>query len=249
MKPATLSNHLLYLILALLCVSSIGCGPNFGEKLVIRKTEIYYKDGATKADAQRLGELLEKLTFIDGNRKSLQLVKRDDVWEFRMAVGKGGNSEETRQHMKLYCLELSAGCFDGDAVEVHICNPKLESKSVVKGLRGKRHQLESGKSVFYYKDVSLEQVINFAAIAFATQLDRGPDMSYHLSQSGDVIEIRVKHPAVENMQLARRANDAAVATSNRVFSGKQVDVLICDQLFNEKSRYSSVKKATAVPTS
>ena len=247
MKLATLSNPLLYLILALLCVSSIGCGPNFGEKLVIRETEIYYKDGATKADAQRLGELLEKLTFIDGNRKSVQLLKRDDVWEFRMAVGKVADSEVIKQKMKLYCLELSGGCFDGETVEVHICNQKLESKSVVKGLRGKRHQLE--KSVYYYEDVTLEQVLDFSAIPYATQLDPGVEMSYHLSQSGDVIEIRVKHPAVENMQLARPANDAAVATSNRVFSGKQVDVLICDQLFNEKSRYSSVKKAAATPAS
>ena len=247
MKPATLSNHLLYLILALLCVSSIGCGPNFGEKLVIRETEIYYKDGATKADAQRLGELLEKLTFIDGNRKSVQLLKRDDVWEFRMAVGKGGNSEETRQYMKLYCLELSGGCFDGETVEVHICNQKLESKSVVKGLRGKRYQLE--KSVYYYEDVTLEQVKDFLAIPYAAQLDSGDGMSYHLSQPGGVIEIRVAHPNADNKRVAGPANDTAVATSNRVFSGKQVDVLICDQLFNEKSRYSSVKKATAVPTS
>lgn len=245
MKRATLSNPLLYLILALLCVSSIGCGPNFGEKLVVRKTEIYYKDGATEADAQRLGEVLEKLMFIDGKRKSVQLLKRDDVWEFRIAVGKVADSEVIKQKMKLYCLELSGGCFDGETVEVHICNRKLESKSVVKGLRGKRHQLE--KSVYYYEDVTLEQVLDFSAIPYATQLDPGVEMSYHLSQSGDVIEIRAVHPNADDKLVAGPANDTAVATSNKVFSGKQVDVLICDPFFTEKSVYSSVKKAAATP--
>jgi len=86
MKPSTLLNSFLYFALTLICVSSIGCGPNFGEKLELEKTEIYYKDGATQADAQRLGDKLTEMKFVDGNPKSVQLLKRDDVWEFRMAV-------------------------------------------------------------------------------------------------------------------------------------------------------------------
>jgi len=247
MKFATLSNHVLYLIFALLCVSSVGCGPDFGEKLVIKKTEIYYKDGATKEDAQRMGGFLEKLKFIDGKRKSVQLRKPDDVWEFRMAVADGGNSDALKQQMKLYCLELSAGCFDGETVEVHICDQKLESKSIVKGLRGKRHQLD--KTVYYYKDVSLDQVIKFAAIAYATQLDPGTGINFYLSKSGDVIEIRAAHPTPGDKRVGALAQNAAIAASKRVFAGKQVDVMISDTFFMEKSVYSSAKKAAAAPAS
>lgn len=242
MKPTTPLNSFLYLVFAIVCVSSIGCGHNFGEKLVINKTEIYYKDGATQADAQRLGDKLKELKFIDDNPKSVQLLKRDDLWEFRMAVGKGGDTEAAKKQMKFYSLELSSA-FDGDAVEVHICDPKLESKSVIKGLRGKRYKLNN--AVYYYEGLDEAKVKEFAAIAVATQLDIGPGANFHLSKSGDAVEIRMAHPTgtKENKQVAAAASDTAGAVSNKLFGGKRVDVLICDPYFESPEVFSSVKKA------
>ena len=242
MKPSTLLNSFLYLALALICVSSIGCGPNFGEKLVLDKTEIYYKDGATQADAQRLGDKLTEMKFVDDTAKSVQLLKRDDVWEFRMAVGKSSiGSEQVKNQMKIYCIELSSA-FDGDPVEVHICNNALESKSIVKGMSGKRHRIAD--TVYYYKDIDLAMVENFAAIPVATKLDPGGS-TFHLSKSADALEIRMSHvnEAKENKQVMNAATATAVATSNKLFGGKQVDVLICDPYFDSPKVFSSVKKA------
>ena len=247
MKTATLLNYSAYLILALLCVSSVGCGPNFGEKLVINKTDIFYKDGATREDAERLGAVLEKLEFIDGNKKSVQLLKQDGVWQFRIAASKGGNTEAIKQQMKLYCLEISSGGFNGETVEAHICNKKLESKSIVKGLRGKSYRLN--KSLYYYKDVDLDQVKKFAAIAFATQIDTGDGAIFHLSQTGDTIEIRMVHSNPEDKRLAGRVNQTVMIASKKTFAGKQVDVLICDSFFNSKITYSSSDDAAAAPAS
>ena len=247
MKSSTLMNSFLYLVLALICVSSIGCGPNFGEKLVLEETEIYYKDGATLADAQRLGDKLAEMKFIDGKAKSVQLLKRDDVWEFRMAVGKSSaDSEQIKNQMKTYCIELSSA-LDGDPVEVHICNQALESKSIVKGMSGKRHQI--GDTVYFYKDIDLDTVKNFAAIPVATKLDPGGS-TFHLSKSADAVEIRMSHmvEAKESRQIMSAATATAVAVSNKLFDGKQVDVLICDPYFDSPKVFSSVKKpAPAAP--
>ena len=241
MKPSTPLNSFLYLVFALICVSSIGCGPDFGEKLVIQETEVYYKGGVTQADAQRLGDKLVEMKFVDGKRKSVQLLKRDEVWEFRMAVGKGAvNSDALEKSMKSYCIELSAA-FDGDPVEVHICNPKLESKSIVKGLSGKRYKY--GGSVYFYDGFDLDTVKKFAAIPVATRLDPGNSI-FHLSKSADVIEIRMPHvpEAKENKQVAMVATDTAMAVSSQLFGGKQVDLMICDQYFESPKVFSSAKK-------
>ena len=155
MKSSTLATSCLYLVLAMIVVASTGCRPNFGEKLEINATEIYYKDGATQADAQRLADLLEKKQFIDGKRKSVQLTKNGNVWQFRLAIARGGITEAVKREMKVYGLELSAG-FDGDPFETHLCNLKLESQAVVTGLRGKRYQLSN--TIYYYNDLELEPV-------------------------------------------------------------------------------------------
>ena len=247
MKPPTFVKTFLYLLLTLICVSNIGCGgPDFGDKIDANKTDIFYKDGATKADAERLRAQLEEMGFIDGKRKSVQLRKRGDVWEFRMATSKVAQDEKTQNPLKPYCLELSSA-FDGDEVEVHLCNQKLETKSIIKGLRGKRYKL--GKNNYYYEDIDLEQVKNFAAIAFGTQLDTGIGFNYHLSKPS-AVEILMPYPnTVEgDKRLANAAYGTAVAASNRVFDGNQVDVFLCDAYFGKQASFSSAQKsATASP--
>ena len=242
MKPSTSLKTFLYLIFALICVTSVGCGPNFGEKLVVNGTEIYYKDGATSADAKRLGEQLEELKFIDGKTKSVQLLKRGSVWEFRMATSKSQVNEAATGPLKLFGLELSSA-FDGDEVEVHLCNHKLESEKVVKGLRGKLYKFDKNK--YFYKDVELDQVKGFAPIAFASQIDNGYGFNFYLSQPKSAVEIRVAYPnAVRgDDQMAGVATSAAVAASQKLFDGKQVDISICDLYFEKMNSYSSVPKA------
>lgn len=241
MKPSQPLKSFFYLCLALICISSTGCGPDFGEKLVVNKTEIYYKDGVTQADAKRLGDKLKELNFIDDKPKSVQLLKRDDVWEFRLATGKGGDTEAARNQMKVFSLEISSA-FDGAPVEVHICNPKLESQAIVKGLTGECYRL--GNVAYYYEDVDVAKVKEFAAIAVATQLDSGVGASFHLSKPADLLEVRIAHPVggEGDKQLAVAAADAAVAVSNKLFGGKQVDVLVCDRFFDAPKVFSSVKK-------
>ena len=246
MKPSTSVKTFLYLLLALICTTSVGCGPNFGEKLDVNNTEIYYKDGATLADAERLGKQLEKMKFIDGNNKSVQLVKRGDVWEFRMATVKWEDDEASKGPLKLYALQISSG-FDGDEVEVHVCNNKLETKAVVKGLHGKLYQLN--RNDYYYTDVDLKQVKNFASIAYGTELDSGTGFNFHLSKPEAAVEIRMAYPTLVkgNKRLASAAAATAVAASNKLFDGNEVKVLIGDTYFTTQETFSSTQKA-ATPT-
>jgi len=51
----------------------ISC-QNYGDKLTFNGTEVYYKNGVTKAQATQLGEFLIKEEFADGETKSVQFL-------------------------------------------------------------------------------------------------------------------------------------------------------------------------------
>jgi len=178
-----------------------------------------------------------------------QLTKNGDVWQFRISISGGGITEPVKKEMKLYCLELSAG-FDGDQFETHLCNLKLETQTVVKGLRGKRYQLSN--TIYYYRDMDLEQVREVAAIAIGYELNPNKGYVFHMSQPEAAIQILMTHPTggKGDQKLAVAAKNTAVSASNRVFDGKQVDVLICDPFFEPQSSQSSVKTVApaAAPT-
>ena len=59
---------------------------NFGEKKVFDGTEIYYKDGVSAEQVDKLGESLMESGFANGDRKSVQFVKDGDAYVFKMVV-------------------------------------------------------------------------------------------------------------------------------------------------------------------
>ena len=218
-----------------------GCGPNFGEKLDVNGTEIYYKNGVKKEDAERLAKKLEAEGFVDGKKKSVQLLKRGDVWEFRMAVGnKAQKDEKVKNSVRRLCLELSSA-FGGDKVEIHLANSALDSISVVKGLRGKKYTFD--KTNFFYREVSLEQVKQVSAILFASGFASEPGVDFHISQPETTIKIQMATGAqnIKTKQLQVFAASVAKAASSKVFDGKTVEFVFCDNMFEPVSMVSTDK--------
>lgn len=234
---------LIVALTALFCLSLTGCGPNFGEKIVVEGTEIYYKDGIKKEEAEGLAEMLKGDGFIDGKKKSVQLLRRGDVVEFRMAVAKDSQKDKKIQEsVKRLLLQISAE-FNGDQVEIHLCTPKLESVSVVKGLSGKKYTYENTN--VYYRDISLEQAKAVVAILFASSFTSEPGVDLHLSQPQTTVKIKMATAApTDSKQLKIFATSVVQAASKKVFDGNVVEFEFCDPFFSPKSIVSS-KQFTA----
>ena len=89
-------------LVALFCFAALlvtACN-SYGDKIKINdKSEVYYKDGASKDDAQRLGNFLLKNSYFDSlSEKSVQLTKNKDTFDVKFVVDKAkveqqGNSE------------------------------------------------------------------------------------------------------------------------------------------------------------
>ena len=112
-----------------------GCGQNLGTKLNFgENNELYYTENVTSEQAKALGDYLVKGEFFanDSNERTVQLNKSGSTYEFRMVVKTGLDQDQaTIDLMKSVAAELSANVFNGETVDVHLCDDTLKTLRVV----------------------------------------------------------------------------------------------------------------------
>jgi hypothetical protein len=103
---------------------------SYGDKVKINdKSEVYYKDGASADDAQRLGNYLLKNNYFDStNQKSVQLTKNKDTFNVKFVVDKAkveqqGNSEFLFQ---ILGAAISSGVFANKPVKVILADQYMK---------------------------------------------------------------------------------------------------------------------------
>lgn len=103
---------------------------SYGDKIKINnKSEVYYKDGATKDDAQRLGNFLLKNNYFDSlSEKSVQVSKNKDTFDVKFVVDKAkveqqGNSEFLFQ---ILGAAIRSEVFANKPVKVILADPYMK---------------------------------------------------------------------------------------------------------------------------
>lgn len=105
---------------------------NYGTKLTFDDMELYYTDQVTEEQAQEVGELLQELDLTTGGERSAQITKEGGTYQFRMVVLDGHEDDpEVKLLAEVLIENLSVSVFDGDPVEVHICDENLETISII----------------------------------------------------------------------------------------------------------------------
>lgn len=120
------------IMLVVLAVMMYGCG-SYGDKIELNGGEIYYKDGVQKVEAEELSTYLNEQGFLDGSHKTVQLVKAGDTYQFRMVMANGSApTREQQATMSQFARNLSEDVFNHADVEIHACDARLETISVIK---------------------------------------------------------------------------------------------------------------------
>lgn len=123
----------LMIIVSLLITS--GCGQGYGTLLEFNGGQLYYTSAVSAAEANKLGNYLVNGEFFDGNEKTVQLNKEGTIYEFRMVIKKGiENDQEFIQLFKQFSTELSTNVFEGNQVDIHLCDDTLKTLRVVVAL-------------------------------------------------------------------------------------------------------------------
>jgi hypothetical protein len=129
MKTIRILSAIILIGVVLLKITSC---TNYGKKLTFNGGELYYTAQVTEADAKKLGDYLVKEKFFDGNKKTVQLNKNGETYEFRMVVIKDGEKgPDTAATFTSVAKELSENVFGGGKVVVHLCDDHLKTLRVV----------------------------------------------------------------------------------------------------------------------
>lgn len=120
-------------LMAIVAVISGGCSSDYGDKIVVNGTEIYF-DGktVTKSDAEKLGKYLTDAEFSDGTEISVRLAKADGKWQFQMVTADSAvEDEELAVAFAVMAAEISNTIFDGAPVEYHLCDDHFKTLKVI----------------------------------------------------------------------------------------------------------------------
>lgn len=105
-----------------------------GKREVFEGGELYYASSVKPELAKKFGRYLVEDGFFDGSPKTVRLSKVGDAWRFQM-VAKPGVEEDPgfMAGAKTVAKQLSERVFDGEKVELHLCDPTLHTRQVVVG--------------------------------------------------------------------------------------------------------------------
>jgi hypothetical protein len=112
----------IFLWLIATCLLLASC-DQYGKKLEINsKSEVFYKDDASEAEARKLGDFLLKRNFFDtNNEKSVQLSKDSGVYVVRFVVDKAGyeiDKENTLLGFRVWQMWISEEVFNNAKTRV-----------------------------------------------------------------------------------------------------------------------------------
>jgi hypothetical protein len=221
-------------MLVAIFLGSSGCG--YGAKVQQGSIEVFYKEGATKAEADRLGTTLTKHWGAGGPRRSVQLTKTTDGYRVRMVVKKEfQNDEKMLNGLAFDGARMSRDAFDGAAVEMHACDEHFTTLKVIPPRPDVRFGVVDGPvEVFFAKEADKEDARRLAKFAAKGTKDAPGPISFKLARRNGIVEVHVV------MQAASLQNPAIVATwrQNRneiaanVFKDTTVELHLCDELLN-----------------
>ncbi len=230
-------NHLrgiCFVPVAALLLFSMGCG--YGSKVDHGNIEVYYTDGATKEEADRLGAYLLKTWQSPADRRSVQIRKAGDGYQFRMVVKKEfQNDERTLKSLELEGARISRDVFNGAAVEAHACDERLKTLKTFPPRADIRYGLVDGKLEVFFADSGDKADAERLAKHLIRESDKqAPQVTFKLAKRDSVVEVHmvVQPEAIKNPAIIAGWRQARNDLATNVFKNAVVELHLCDEFLN-----------------
>ena len=207
---------------------------DYGEKKVFNGTEVYYKDGVTEAQADKLGESLVTSGFADGSLKSVQFTKDGDVYVFKMVIKEEFLNNKAYESMfNFFPKELSD--YMDLPVDLHLCDEVFTTLRV--------HKLEDARKIIMAKATEIRYTKNVTVQEVEKLKDFLIEYGFSTDESGKTIGLDKKDgDYIFKMVLDKsKLEDESTVTllklfkgeiSKSVFNNQPLKVHMCDELMN-----------------
>lgn len=216
---------------ALLIFLLSGCGGH-GPKVQHGSIEVFYVDGATKEDADRLGAYLTTQWGAGGAKRSVQIKKAGDGYQLRMVVRKEFQKDDkTLEALVFDGARVSRDIFAGAPVEIQACDEHFTTIKTMPPRADVRYGVvERQIEVFYAAEADKEDALRLARHLAG----QAPALTLKLARRGPVVEVHLvtlpdAHKQPDVMADMRRARAELAAN---VFRGAAVELHLCDDRLN-----------------
>jgi len=207
---------------------------NYGEKKVFNGTEIYYKDGVTETEVDKLGKSLIDAGFTDGEVKAVQFVKDGDKYLFKMIVKKEFEKEKSLENLfNIFPKELSG--YMNLPIDLHVCDAYFNTLRVYKLEDAYKSIMAKSTEIRYTNKVMMSDVeklkgflidYNFASdrVEKTVELDR-ENMTY-------IFKLVIPNNKLEDNAVVSYLTLLKGELSKNVFSRLPVKIHLCDDMMN-----------------
>ncbi|BBM86561.1 hypothetical protein [Candidatus Uabimicrobium amorphum] len=214
-------------VLIVICFAVYGYieSTRFGKLLTFNEGELYYTKSVTKNEADTLGKYCVASGFFDGQRKTIQLDKKDNTYLFRMVCLKEYRNKASYKILcGLMATEISEEVFGGQPTQVHLCDDRLETVTVIDFWRS----LKEKNTIFYTKNIDSGLASKLNSYLLSINFDNGV---FQLDKKGNSYQLRIIYQKkfINNAEILQAWQDMEIRTN--VFDGAAVQLMLCDEYF------------------
>jgi len=123
--------HLLVVAVIIGCLLILGCTKKYGEKISYDCFDVFSSNGATREDAQNMGDYFQNLGLSDtgDDRKSMQLQKPAGNYLVKFgAVDEADSDPEMIESFEFIGYVLSALVYYNTRVDIYLCDDSFNTK-------------------------------------------------------------------------------------------------------------------------
>lgn len=224
-----------FLLLVSLIAIAVSCA-RYGEKLEINKGTLYYTEKINIEDAQKLGDYLLANKFFDGNPKSVQIDKKNDTFLFRIVVKPEKQHEQnTVDLLTLFAFHLSSSVFDGQAVNIHVCNDKLKTVKIIYPYNtlGKKMEVENG-IIYYPENIDMIFLNKLKVFLKDNYFFKGEYKVIQVEENNNSIlfKIRTNYRQLSDQNFEISITLLTNKLKEENFINKDIEVFFCDYSFS-----------------
>ncbi len=239
----------LSLVISILVLLAIGYftffANNYGAKVTNGQIEVYYKDGVTKHEADRLASLLAREWANAPDKRSVQLVKTDGQYRFRMVVKpEYQNDPDFNANMSIFGSQIAREILNSQPLEMDVCDERLKTIKSVPILQELLNRVKKDRfSVYYAPDISKEQaekLLEWLTKEFATNQNQ-VDLSLKKQTDTIIVSMPYKKEFLERPEIIEELNIMAKKLSQDVFDGATTELTTCDPMFRVFQTFKSQK--------
>ena len=234
--------NIIVAVVSLLFLALQGCGlfSDHGTKLTFGASELYYKDGVSKEEAQKLGEYLQAQGFFDDQApKSVQIVKKDDRYIFKLIIEPDKIVEEgTERSLRFASMDIAADVFNQAKVDIDLTDELFKTQKTIKS-PGERFWKETAK-IYRTNETNAttcDRVVDFlAGIGF---IGNAPlTLSFDVKGDDFIYEMVTEKGAEFNLESVAANKSIAGLISIKALNNKPIELHYLADDFSIKASYS-----------